>query len=591
MTTLPPPGNDDRRDKGNPEGPKLPSSAFSIVIPTDEICDKLRNLCETLPTQDSMVYEFARLLAGRLGNSKIAPMGFKMASELLLHDLQTGNVRPAERASSEIQGQPGVVYAILGMNLNRIAEATCPPEFAGALKDINSFVGSEMKRETEEKRAANPPSPIEIDLKEYLGTVQAIQRYIVDAINEVDPYGKSTPSKDTPNPYYYQVEPNGGIALIMSYGGPSGFGTPLGELRLSNGGGFSPPAALIDAITEKLGAVEIVPKKITHQGEFGPILAITKDLDGNPLPMAALTKRESYIEYNEAKRLWDENLPDGAEDTGAISRRFAADDAILQERGRIEPKPTDEDVRSLDGLRSLGTPYIKYTRDQGETWHYAKINTYEPYRYTTMIGGAVVPVVDPSISINNEVMPNTKCHSTMRLDESNFRDEGFIIRCATEDEVKGLKFSYEREPVEVVKAEASITPDTAPERPVTNTSGLDPIIHFAAALGNPAGFIEASEARGQQELLESDVLPVDMSPSREAFERAGFKFGEPVQDDPIFVKATLPTGWSRKGSDHSMWTYIVDEQGRERVSIFYKAAFYDRSAHMSLRDEPGEKRD
>jgi hypothetical protein len=35
-------------------------------------------------------------------------------------------------------------------------------------------------------------------------------------------------------------------------------------------------------------------------------------------------------------------------------------------------------------------------------------------------------------------------------------------------------------------------------------------------------------------------------------------------------------------SDHAMWSYLVDELGRERVSIFYKAAFYDRSAHMSL---------
>lgn len=118
----------------------------------------------------------------------------------------------------------------------------------------------------------------------------------------------------------------------------------------------------------------------------------------------------------------------------------------------------------------------------------------------------------------------------------------------------------------------------------TNTSAVPPIGHLLDVMLNPNGFIEASEARGQQELLASDVLPVEMNPSREAFEAVGFKFGEPVQGDELFLEATLPTGWQRQGSDHSMWTYIVDETGRQRVSIFYKAAFYDRSAFMRIED-------
>jgi hypothetical protein len=50
----------------------------------------------------------------------------------------------------------------------------------------------------------------------------------------------------------------------------------------------------------------------------------------------------------------------------------------------------------------------------------------------------------------------------------------------------------------------------------------------------------------------------------------------------MFRPATLPEGWRREGSDHAMWSHIVDDQGRKRASIFYKAAFYDRGAHMSL---------
>ena len=50
----------------------------------------------------------------------------------------------------------------------------------------------------------------------------------------------------------------------------------------------------------------------------------------------------------------------------------------------------------------------------------------------------------------------------------------------------------------------------------------------------------------------------------------------------MFTEATLPTGWKREPSEHPMWSYIVDERGIRRVSVFYKAAFYDRSAHASI---------
>jgi hypothetical protein len=46
----------------------------------------------------------------------------------------------------------------------------------------------------------------------------------------------------------------------------------------------------------------------------------------------------------------------------------------------------------------------------------------------------------------------------------------------------------------------------------------------------------------------------------------------------LFYDAKLPEGWKLEPTDHSMWSRIVDNQGQERVKIFYKAAFYDRSA-------------
>lgn len=94
------------------------------------------------------------------------------------------------------------------------------------------------------------------------------------------------------------------------------------------------------------------------------------------------------------------------------------------------------------------------------------------------------------------------------------------------------------------------------------------------------GDIEAQEAAGQQELVRSTNMPKDMSEGREVYEKLGFKFGEDADD--IFICAELPKGWKRQATDHSMHSDILDEQGRKRIGVFYKAAFYDRSANCYL---------
>ena len=99
--------------------------------------------------------------------------------------------------------------------------------------------------------------------------------------------------------------------------------------------------------------------------------------------------------------------------------------------------------------------------------------------------------------------------------------------------------------------------------------------------GNPSTFIEEQERNGQAEIVNSDVLPAKMG-DRAAYEAVGFTFGDPVKGDDLFVHATLPAGWRREGTDHAMHSSIIDSLGRKRVSVFYKAAFYDRRANMSL---------
>lgn len=102
----------------------------------------------------------------------------------------------------------------------------------------------------------------------------------------------------------------------------------------------------------------------------------------------------------------------------------------------------------------------------------------------------------------------------------------------------------------------------------------------AFALGSAA--ILAQEARGQRELVASCDLPTDCTD--DAILRAwGFELGQPNPDDPMFRSAVLPAGWKMEYTNHAMWSKVVDQEGRERVSIFYKAAFYDRSAFMQAK--------
>lgn len=124
---------------------------------------------------------------------------------------------------------------------------------------------------------------------------------------------------------------------------------------------------------------------------------------------------------------------------------------------------------------------------------------------------------------------------------------------------------------------------------IENTAGRDPIIHLLGAMSDGGnGYIEGLERDGQRQLVNSDQLPARMGSELE-YEVLGFTFGDVVQGDRLFRHATLPAGWKREGSDHSMWSYIVDETGKQRVAIFYKAAFYDRDAFMYLiRDEAVE---
>lgn len=109
--------------------------------------------------------------------------------------------------------------------------------------------------------------------------------------------------------------------------------------------------------------------------------------------------------------------------------------------------------------------------------------------------------------------------------------------------------------------------------------------NFMAAI-TPGG-IEAQEKAGQMEQAEKQTLPFDLGQrfngtveeARKPWEALGFKFGK---RDDLFTEAVFPAGWKKVPTDHDMWTDLVDDKGRKRGGIFYKAAFYDQRAHARL---------
>jgi hypothetical protein len=108
------------------------------------------------------------------------------------------------------------------------------------------------------------------------------------------------------------------------------------------------------------------------------------------------------------------------------------------------------------------------------------------------------------------------------------------------------------------------------------------ILLDSMATGDVSGAIMRQEKRGQDELNHSDLIPVEcIGCTRAQLESLGFVFGDVA--DELFYKGSLPKGWKKVATDHSMHTEIQDEQGRVRGTIFYKAAFYDRKAHIALR--------
>jgi hypothetical protein len=139
-----------------------------------------------------------------------------------------------------------------------------------------------------------------------------------------------------------------------------------------------------------------------------------------------------------------------------------------------------------------------------------------------------------------------------------------------------------------IKAQVDRMEDGTFDAPITNTSKMAAAEHLLDEINNGRGGIERSEAAGQAEMVKAggSRLPADGTVGfghGDSFDwsKLGIKIGEPIKGDEIWVEAELPEGWKLEGTDHAMHSNLLDDKGRQRASIFYKAAFYDRSCSIS----------
>ena len=111
-----------------------------------------------------------------------------------------------------------------------------------------------------------------------------------------------------------------------------------------------------------------------------------------------------------------------------------------------------------------------------------------------------------------------------------------------------------------------------------------PIASFMAALrgdlahaGMTSDDIVASEKAGRDALIASAQLPKEGN--WDLLKSWGLKITGEAGD--LFFEVELPPGWSKQATSHDMNSWLVDDKGRRRANIFYKAAYYDTKAEIT----------
>lgn len=114
------------------------------------------------------------------------------------------------------------------------------------------------------------------------------------------------------------------------------------------------------------------------------------------------------------------------------------------------------------------------------------------------------------------------------------------------------------------------------------------IMALEAMIGGVSA-IENQSRREQVKVRNSSKLPIkcNFTSSKDYYKilkRMGIKIIN--RDDDLFYNTEIPDGW-HKESAGGYWSYLIDDKGRKRASMFYKGAFYDRDAFISFNRKYG----
>ncbi len=117
---------------------------------------------------------------------------------------------------------------------------------------------------------------------------------------------------------------------------------------------------------------------------------------------------------------------------------------------------------------------------------------------------------------------------------------------------------------------------------------------ISAINGNSNTAIENIEKKGRDKILNKIQLPIyglyingkifDREETREIVVNKYKELGIEIinEENDLFYNVKLPYNIKLKDSESVYWTYLVDKNGKELASIFYKAVFYDRDAFINI---------
>jgi hypothetical protein len=112
---------------------------------------------------------------------------------------------------------------------------------------------------------------------------------------------------------------------------------------------------------------------------------------------------------------------------------------------------------------------------------------------------------------------------------------------------------------------------------------------FVSALGGARSCVASDDASAcdhqshsaQRLLVSSDLVPMQIGGAQLwELEQMGFVFG--AQTHRLFMHAQFPEGWKKVATDHPLHTDVVDEMGRRRAGIFYRADLCNQRADMTM---------